>query len=159
MGSPLLNECVNVRLSLGKKSKFLSDKGLPKQYTENRFELQKDGKVIYDKATGLMWQQSGSEKYMIYDEALNYIRQLNQEGFAGYNDWRLPTLREAITLLKPEKPKKHYLFFDLLFDDKQKWLWTFTFSRDSHYDVWIVDFIHGDCRTVQSSGAYVRAVR
>ena len=44
----------------------------PKQYTENEFEVQKDGKVIYDKATGLMWQQTGSEKYMKYDEATNY---------------------------------------------------------------------------------------
>ncbi|MDQ1271380.1 MAG: hypothetical protein QG591_10, partial [Planctomycetota bacterium] len=49
---------------------FLMDSDYrPKQYTENKFEVQKDGKVIYDKATGLMWQQTGSEKYMKYDEA------------------------------------------------------------------------------------------
>ena len=50
---------------------FLIDSDFkPKQYTENKFEVQKDGKVIYDKATGLMWQQSGSEKYVNSVEAL-----------------------------------------------------------------------------------------
>ncbi len=32
----------------------------------NDFVLQHDGKVVYDRASGLMWQQSGSDEYMSY---------------------------------------------------------------------------------------------
>ena len=114
----------------------------PKQYTENKFEVQKDGKVIYDKATGLMWQQSGSEKDITYDEARNYISQLNKERFAGYNDWRLPTLEEAITLLKPTKTNNG-MFIDPLFEDKINWIWTSgLFSASS---AWVVVFGYGGC--------------
>ena len=60
---------------------------------------------------------------MKYDEATNYISQLNKERFAGYNDWRLPTLEEAITLLKPTKTNNG-MFIDPLFEDKINWIWT-----------------------------------
>lgn len=126
-------------------------------YTKNEFEVQKDGKVIYDKTTGLMWQQSGSEKHMIYDEAHNYIRQLNQKGFADYSDWRLPTLKEAITLLKPGKTDKD-LYIASLFDNEQKWIWTSDLS--SAASAWVVHFIIGSCHRYYLHLSYsVRAVR
>lgn len=128
----------------------------PQQYTENKFEVQKDGKVIYDKATGLMWQQSGSEKDMTYDETRNYIRQLNLEDFANYSDWRLPTLKEAITLLKPEK-SNNGCFIDSVFDDKQSWIWTSTISGASR--AWVVNFYYGNCFNLEFFYNYVRAVR
>ncbi|MBE7444683.1 MAG: DUF1566 domain-containing protein [Planctomycetia bacterium] len=144
-------------------TRYLIDFGYrPKQYTENKFEVQKDGKVIYDKATGLMWQQSGSEEFIKYDETKDYIRQLNREDFAGYNDWRLPTLREAITLLKPEKSKDD-LFIDSVFNSKRQvlilWIWTSDLFDAS--SAWFVDFSQGGyyyynyffCKY------YVRAVR
>ncbi len=130
----------------------------PKQYTENKFEVQKDGKVIYDKATGLMWQQTGSEKYMKYDEATNYISQLNKERFAGYNDWCLPTLEEAITLLKPAKTNNG-MFIDPLFEDKINWIWASgLFSASS---AWVVSFSFGLCSSgdYYTTVCYVRAVR
>lgn len=129
----------------------------PKQYTENKFEVQKDGKVIHDKTTGLMWQQSGSEEYMPYNKALNYISQLNQEGFAGYKDWRLPTLKESITLLKPEQTS-NVSFVDPVFDKKQWGIWTSDLSGASR--PWGVYFDGGYCDYSSfNSLNYVRAVR
>lgn len=153
-----LPEKSDVYLSSERALKLLLDRNLrPKQYTDNKFEVQKDGKVIYDQATGLMWQQSGSEKYMTYNQALNYVRKLNQEGFAGYKDWRLPTLEEAITLLKPEKTDKG-LYIDPLFDSKQTWIWTSDLYSVSH--AWVVDFDGGGCYINASYGSiWVRVVR
>jgi len=51
--------------------------------------------VVIDNATGLMWHQSGSEKYMSYTKAKKWIDELNRRSYAGYRDWRLPTLEEA----------------------------------------------------------------
>jgi hypothetical protein len=52
--------------------------------------------VVVDTLTGLMWQQSGSKKVKSYKEAKEYIKKLNKKQFAGYNNWRLPTLEEAV---------------------------------------------------------------
>jgi uncharacterized protein DUF1566 len=144
-----------LRIDIDKVGKLLYA-GKLKNYTKNEFEAQKDGKVIYDKATGLMWQQSGSEK-VTYEEARNYIRKLNQDGFAGYKDWRLPTLEEAPTLLKPEKTENN-LYIDPLFDNKQKCIWTSYLSSAS--GAWVVDFNRGICYYYSDiNNAYVRAVR
>lgn len=152
-----LPEKSDVYLSSQKAEKSLLDKDWkPKNYTKNEFEVQKDSKVIYDKATKLMWQQSGSEMVK-YDEAHNYIRQLNLEGFAGCFDWRLPTLKEAITLLKPEE-SNNKLFIDHKFDNKQASIWT---SELSYFMcAWVVDFDQGYCvRGGVDSRHSVRAVR
>ena len=153
-----LSEKSGTYLSFEKAQRFLLDRNLqPKNYTENEFEVQKDGKVIYDKATGLMWQKSGSQEPMTYDKVHNYIRQLNQEGFAGYSDWRLPTLKEAISLLKPTK-MNHELFIDPLFDNEQRWIWTSDLSSAS--SAWVVNFVSGLCYYGDfSGGVCVRAVR
>lgn len=154
-----LPEKSDVYLSSKKAERLLLDGDRrPKQYTENIFEVQKDGKVIYDQTTGLMWQQSGSENFVSYNEALNYITKLNQgSGFAGYNDWRLPTLKEAITLLKPKK-MHNSIFIDPVFDNKQRWIWTSDLSSAS--SAWVVDFGVGSCGSSDFYlNLFVRAVR
>ena len=79
----------------------LNYSGEPLEYIPNTYEDNEDG-TITDYATGLMWQQTGSEYRMGFNEAVRYIYKLNQERFAGYNDWRLPTVEELFSLLEPE---------------------------------------------------------
>lgn len=66
--------------------------------TETRFKDNGDGTVT-DHETQLMWKQTDSyqdsSKWMNWFEALEYIRKLNDEKFAGHSNWRLPTLDEA----------------------------------------------------------------
>ena len=57
-----------------------------------------DGTVT-DKTTGLMWQKSGSSARLGNQRANIYIERLNQERFAGYSDWRMPTVEELASLL------------------------------------------------------------
>ena len=66
------------------------------------FELQHEGKVVMDYATNLVWQQGGSSEYMEYEQAVNWVEELNRSGYAGFNDWRLPTLEEAMSLMERE---------------------------------------------------------
>ena len=113
-------------------------------------------KVVVDHASGLMWQQSGSDNSISYVKAADYIKQLNQERFAGYSDWRLPTLEEAMSLLEPEKKNDGYI--DPVFDAKSKWIWTSDQSRASR--AWGVVFAYGYCNVVGIGNInYVRAVR
>ena len=63
----------------------------------------KGGKVVVGHSTGLMWVQSGSRDYMRWASAMDWIEKLYYRKYAGYKDWRLPTLEESITLLEPER--------------------------------------------------------
>jgi len=115
-------------------------------------------KVVHDHITGLMWQQSGSEKDMAYTEAEKFFRDLNNQRFTGYTDWRLPTLEEAMSLLEPGRHGD--LFINPIFDRKQRWIWTT--DKPSPYEAWAVVFDDGSCDydfVGGHSAAYVRAVR
>ncbi|MHC4270077.1 MAG: Lcl C-terminal domain-containing protein [Planctomycetota bacterium] len=131
----------------------------PLKYIDNEYELQSDGKVVYDKATGLMWQQSGSGHTMVFEDTKNYIAKLNSEKFASYNNWRLPTLEEAKSLLEPKKNETNNLYTDPIFDKALRWIWTS--DKSSATSAWVVRFSNGSCFNypVGFDMHYVRAVR
>jgi len=93
----------------------------PLEYIQNDYEDQ--GEVVLDRATGLMWQKSGSPVPMSYTETKKYLKELNQKKFAGYDDWRLPTIPELLSLLEPEK-QSNGLYINSMFDKKQWWCWS-----------------------------------
>jgi len=114
--------------------------------------------LVIDYATGLIWQQSGSKRRLNYNEANAYISQLNEEKFGGYNDWRLPTLEEAMSLMEVEE-KNGKLHINQLFDQKIEDFWTA--DKISIDSFWAVHFDIGSCNNFPVPGYYkfVRAVR
>ncbi|OON95821.1 MAG: hypothetical protein ATN32_01110, partial [Candidatus Epulonipiscium fishelsonii] len=64
----------------------------PPSYTNNN-----DG-TITDNITGLMWQQDPGEK-MTWPEAVENLKKINEEGFLGYSDWRIPSIKELYSLV------------------------------------------------------------
>ena len=127
----------------------------------HNYQIRADGKIIYDHATGLMWQQSGSDDEKPYEDAKSYIKALNRQNFAGYRDWRLPTMEEAMSLMEPKR-NRDMLYIDRVFDKKQDWIWTS--DLDIASSGWVVDFyaggfIDGGFVIISNSVVYVRAVR
>ncbi|MGH7597802.1 MAG: DUF1566 domain-containing protein [bacterium] len=114
-----------VKKMLTEKRFFDSDWNKTASGAENNYEVKtlEGEKVVIDSATGLMWQQGGSPEYMTYEKAKAHIAQLNKDGFAGFSDWRLPTLEEAMSLMEPSK-NSDGLYIDSKFDEKQTWIWT-----------------------------------
>jgi hypothetical protein len=100
-------------------------------------------KVVVDNATGLMWHQSGSDDRMNQWEAEGRVEMLNSKGFAGYHDWRLPTVEEAVSLLEPSK-KNGNLYIDPVFSKKQKHIWTG--DKCHSKTAWTVRFGNGSVR-------------
>jgi hypothetical protein len=132
----------------------------PIKYMQHEFVDQ--GEVVLDRATGLTWQKSGSLNYVTYEDAQAYIKQLNTQKFAGYNDWRLPTIPELMSLLEPTQ-KNGDLFIDPVFDKTQKWCWsvdTRMKGEGSADSAWRVGFYGGNVRWLRRYGdGWVRAVR
>ena len=147
--------------SIIKKFDFLDTKRNEQGHgIENQFEIQaiNGNKVILDKSTGLMWQNSGSQNSMWYDKAKAWIIEVNQNGYAGRNDWRLPTIEEAMSLLS-NKNQNDNLFIDPLFDYKQLWIWTSDLSENANR-TWVVFFNYGSCYSnFFDFNNFVRAVR
>ncbi len=68
---------------------------------QERFVDNGDGTVT-DRETDLMWKKTDSmidlKKWVNYQESVDYVRELKEAKFAGYDDWRLPARDEMKTL-------------------------------------------------------------
>ena len=93
-----------------------------------RFKINGDNTVT-DQRTGLMIIQDPTllggvfRKTMIYAEAIQAIADLNKKGFAGFKDWRLPTVEEICGMVDRSKYNPCYdtNIFKGKFDD---WYWS-----------------------------------
>ena len=100
---------------------------------EERFVDNGDGTVT-DRKTHLVWMKDDSylmhKKFLIYSAAKKYIDKMNNEAFAGYTDWRLPSREEAHSLYYREKEKSIQDKYEMaLYIDP-------AFSPGCGYDTW-----------------------
>ncbi|NUO81177.1 DUF1566 domain-containing protein [candidate division KSB1 bacterium] len=112
--------------------------------------------LVVDFETGLMWQKSGSDSSMPYKGAEKHLCKLNQQNWGGYDDWRIPTIEEAMSLITPIKSCK--LYHSPIFSDLQRVIWTS--DKINARTPWVVAFDPATCYTVSSDFSYyVRFVR
>jgi hypothetical protein len=70
--------------------------GVPFRYTSH------DNGTITDHSTGLVWEKkTPANQFDLYtwDEAFQYAASLNRVRFGGYDDWRVPNIRELASLI------------------------------------------------------------
>ena len=107
-------------------------------WPEPRFILQEE--CVLDALTGLVWSRDAlpGEYPMTWDEALDYIRQLNRDRWLGFSDWRLPNRRELRSLMSyetrlPALPEGHP-FINLF----SGWYWSSTSAAMVPSHAWYV---------------------
>jgi serine/threonine protein kinase len=124
---------------------------------DNDFHDNGDG-TITDFSTLLMWQRSGSERYMGERNAIRYIQKINKEAFAGHDDWRLPTISELGTLVEMNNQGSNEMFIAPIFDTTQWVCWSSDLTTEG--ERWFVSFKSGNFgESNKNSAMYVRAVR
>lgn len=120
--------------------------------------------VVKDDIYKLMWQdsygkgmsplvipsiedQNSHDKPMTYAEAVRYCDDLN---FAGFDDWRLPTVNELLSITDDTRfnPAINKAFENVAYktDDKGEqfyWYWSSTESAGGSSGVYLVDFRFG----------------
>jgi serine/threonine-protein kinase len=118
-------------------------------------------KVVIDGATGLMWQQGGSSGPMNLDHVAGYVAGLNKDRFAGFSNWRLPTIDELASLIEARKTVT-LLYISPVFAERQKRCWSADEVKSpiGGWGRWGVIFIDGGIFKYGSSRLlHVRAVR
>jgi hypothetical protein len=67
--------------------------------TSKRFK--RSERTVIDRSTGLMWWPDASpyRKPVAWDSALNIVRAMNRSSAGGFDDWRLPNIREIAALV------------------------------------------------------------
>jgi len=94
-------------------------KGFGAQYN---FNLLEGDKVFVEQTTGLMWQRYVSTRFMEVKEAKEHVKHLNDTKFAGHENWRLPTLDEAMTLMQKLVDKDFFIHPNI--HDRDRWILT-----------------------------------
>ncbi|MCP4154934.1 MAG: DUF1566 domain-containing protein [bacterium] len=102
----------------------------------------KGDNVIIDPQAAIMWHQSGSPRSSGFPEAKKWLVSLNNKKYAGYSDWRIPTLEEAASLLRKEK--RYTYSTDPLFSCHQDTIWTSDFHLYKKRTLrWYISFRRG----------------
>ncbi len=89
---------------------------------KNIFVENGDG-TITDTITGLMWQKEGSKRSVRFIDGISLLeKNLNKKKFAGYSDWRIPTIEELSSLIERKGVNK--LHIDPIFESRQARCWS-----------------------------------
>jgi uncharacterized protein (TIGR02145 family) len=142
-----------------------------------------NNKIWHDPKTGLDWEiKTLGNRRMEYsiDDAIEYVLGLNSDKFGGFDDWRLPSLDELITIcsvepyrynkdykewriwLERSKDKANNGFFIVpeLSDNvgKDGWYWSSTPKSETEY--YLLNFKEGNTNYHDRNQTfYVRCVR
>ena len=113
--------------------------------------------VMVDQNTGLVWMKHANRpgKPLVWrgeDNVYYYIQGLNEQNFAGYSDWRVPTKAEFTLMIEYAKsmgydPKKidswpFNAFMKMGFTDVRDYDY-WTASRETPKDIWTADLAKG----------------
>ena len=124
---------------------------------QNRF-IDSHTDTVIDEATGLMWQKAGSSRKFGFKSAKKYVKDLNAKSWAGFSDWRVPTVEEMASLIVNQTARKD-LHLSPVFAKKQIRCWTTDHNSGgwASYgleETWVVDFESGTIKLARYTSGH-----
>jgi hypothetical protein len=97
--------------------------------------------VLTDSKTGLMWQDNSAAKYTKKDwqGALAFCSELR---LAGYDDWRLPNIKELIQILST-KPRDGGMKKGFKYVGASGYYWSSSADESNEEFAWMMNFKRG----------------
>ena len=144
----------------------MPNEGVPPSEGFAQSHLAINRQTVVDIRTNLMWTRNANtyENPVTYSNAKNLIEKINQERYAGYNDWRMPTREEFETLMMDGKEAgwgKQFTRYiaDFLrtcgFKDVQLgYYWTSTTSRTTESQAFTANGWNGSIRPLEKTNYY-----
>ena len=115
----------------------------------------KQGDIVIDSKAKLMWQDNSDVvKYKNWSNALEYCHNLT---LGGYSDWRLPNIRELLSIA--DKRKYNPAIYSTFKNVVSGYYWSASTDASNTSNAWIVNFKYGyDHWHPKSNSLYVRCV-
>ena len=97
--------------------------------------------VFSDSKTGLIWQDNSAAKYTKKDwkGALSFCNELH---LAGYDDWRLPNIKELIQILST-KPRDGGMKKGFKYVGASGYYWSSSADESNEEFAWMMNFKRG----------------
>ena len=144
-------------MSYAVQAQTCKPESIPASTPNSQLQDNGDG-TITDTKTGLIWKRclegqsgsdcasgsaSGSAEAFTWQQALQRAQTVNSSGgFAGFSDWRLPTIKELSSLVEHQcvDPAINLTRFP---NASNHWLWSSSAVAGSSNSAWLVGFSHG----------------
>jgi len=116
--------------------------------------------LVFDRETGLTWPVEFSVERLTFAQAEKYIAELNAKRHCGFDDWRMPTRVELLTLVDDTRHSPA-IDSDAFPGTPSEYFWTATpYAADPKTYAWVVGFGGGySLYDNRGSSGRVRAVR
>ena len=136
----------------------------------NRFTINNDG-TVSDTKTGLTWKKcsegqsgvdcsTGTATTYTWQGALQQAQSVNNNGgFAGYKNWRLPSIKELNSIVEEQciEPSINLAVFP---ESQGSWYWSSSPNADGSSGAWSVNFGNGYSYSHgKGNNSFVRLVR
>ena len=106
--------------------------------------------VVEDKSSGLFWQRRGPGFTLNWQQAHDYIEQLNETSWEQRTNWRLPTVDEVALILNPPVHTEDCSNWPL-FDKSLHWLWTADHCNKKQ--AWVADVVESFYQRLDRDGS------
>ena len=96
-----------------------------------------DGLTVKDDVTGLTWQKYYDAGIYYWAETQTVVDNLNKQNYGGFNDWRVPTIKELYSLWNASTgwPYIDTNYFDIEYRDEQDLSHAIFWSSDKYTGV------------------------
>ncbi len=139
-----------------------------KTWSQDKRFVDNGNGTITDTKTSLMWMKQESYQrtghWITWPDAFDYVKKINEDGFANYYDWQMSTLADLKTLYEPDKTNSQQvgremkIHIDPIFAQEGSGAW-WALEANGHFNAFGIEFNSGKKFSAPKKSIARKAVR